>query len=177
MIDYIRVAKLNKDAILPTRKNKTDAGLDLYACLGDEHKSKTSKRIIIPYNENRIIPTKIMIELPKGYFGWITNKSSKDYLIGGGIVDEGFQGELLVKVINVTKNHISIYHGDAVAQLLILPHTRPNVILVEPVEILEVVTDRGKDGGINKQNELVDDNYNYEMDDFYYDVYRERGKI
>lgn len=145
----MKVLKIYKDAKLPTRKNPTDAGLDLYVYYeGTEY-------IIFP-EEVIIVGTGIAVEIPKGYFGWITNKSSKDYLIGGGIVDEGYRGELLVKIINVSGEKVYIQHGDAIAQLLVIPCSKPILedISNDPDLVDEFYQDkagRGDDGGIMRQ--------------------------
>lgn len=140
----MRVAKLDEKAIIPTRKNKTDAGLDLYPL---------ENVTVINPGDVKIIGTGITVEIPQGYFGWITNKSKSNFLIGGGIVDEGYQGELLVKVINPTTETYILYHEYAFAQLLVLPVIYPTMDEVTIEEIHKVVSDRGSDGGIVKQVE------------------------
>ena len=113
----MKVVLLNELAKLPTRKHETDAGLDLYA----------NERVQILPGEFRIVKTGISIELPKNTFGWITNKSRNNFLIGGGIVDEGYTGELLVKVFNPTQLPVSIVLNQAFAQLLVIPIVKPEV--------------------------------------------------
>lgn len=137
----MKVSKLDPNATIPFRKNFNDAGADLYA-LGD---------YIIHDGMNKIIHTGITCEIPEGCIGWITNKSSKDYLIGGGIVDEGYQGELLVKIINVTDSTLVIRDGDAIAQLLILPVKILDIVETPFSEIHQNKSDRGSDGGIVRQ--------------------------
>lgn len=137
----MRVAKIHKGATLPTRKNPTDAGLDLYAWT-------PWGVIVIGSLEHATVSTKIVVEIPKGHIGWITNKSSKNYLIGGGIVDEGYRGELLVKVINTAGNPVVINHKDSIAQLLIIPVKILDVEETRLDRLLEEETDRMDDGGI-----------------------------
>src|SRR3990172_3230211 len=59
-MNTIRVAKLYDNAILPNRKNPTDAGMDLYAWFDDYHRMA----IIHPHSFT-IIHTGISIEIPK----------------------------------------------------------------------------------------------------------------
>ena len=138
----MKIALLYNDAKLPTRKNKKDAGIDLYAYLSD----------MDGYNvydgDTVIFRTGVTIEVPPGYFGWITNKSSKDWIIGGGIVDETYQGELLVKMMNISGKNQYIVHGDAVAQLLIIPCIHPEIEVVSCNDIHKHKTERGELGGI-----------------------------
>jgi len=141
----MRYSLLYEDTVPLKRKNPTDAGIDLYAYLADMDGYNVSPGDVV------IFRTGVTVEIPEGCCGWITNKSSKDYLIGGGIVDEGYQGELLVKVINVTDKILRFVHGDALAQLLILPIKIPKLELADLSEIHKVKTNRGEDGGIARQ--------------------------
>ncbi len=140
-MDIIRIAKLHSDAILPCRKNPTDAGMDLYNLIETN----------INFGEPAILKTGVTIEIPKGYFGWITNKSKNDFLVGGGIIDEGYQGELLVKIINISHHYIKILSGQAIAQLLIIPVKIPEIVEVNLDEIHKIKTARGSTGGIVNQ--------------------------
>ena len=130
----------------PTRKHETDAGIDLYADV------QNALAYYIGPHQSMIVHTGIKVEIPKGFFGWITNKSGNDYLIGGGIVDEGYQGELLVKVVNPYKEGLIISKDSkAIAQLLILPCLIAPVEVVPYDEIHKKQSDRGNDGGIVRQ--------------------------
>jgi dUTP pyrophosphatase len=143
-MEEIKVALLYDDATVPVRKHDKDAGIDLFAYV------EGSYGLAYP-GEVTIVETGITVEIPDGYFGWITNKSSKDYLIGGGIVDSTYQGHLLVKICNVTDKPIIIEHGMAIAQLLIIPCITPKVNLVDMKDIHNSKSDRGTDGGITRQ--------------------------
>lgn len=145
----MKVAKLYQDAVVPKRKYSKDAGLDLYAYLDD------MDEYVVHPGDITTFRTGVTVEIPKGYFGWVANKSSKDWLIGGGIIDETYQGEILVKVINVTDDILHFYHGDALGQLLIIPCITPEVELVDIKDIHKDKTDRGGDGGIVRQMRLI----------------------
>ena len=132
---------LNNEAIPPTRKHSEDAGADLYSCI----------HIEIPPNAYKIINTGITVKIPKGYFGWITNKSSKNYLVGAGIIDSGYQGELLIKIFNPTSDIVVINIGEPVAQLLIIPVKIPELVFANLDEIYKERSSRGNDGGIYRQ--------------------------
>ena len=149
----MKIAKLYKDAVIPTRKHKGDAGLDLYCYLVDEE--GPAYNYVVEPNAIVIFKTGITVEIPLNYFGWIANKSKKDYLIGGGIIDETYQGELLVKVINTSGEILYFSHGDAIAQLLIIPCIHPEIELVDMVNIHKTRTSRSNDGGIVRQQRLI----------------------
>ena len=143
--DVLDVEKLDEYALLPNRKHSTDAGLDLYSL---EHYE------ILP-GQSKIIRTGITIKIPYNHFGFITNKSRNNFLVGGGIIDSGYQGEILVKIFNTNSFSdllpikLIIERRDAIAQLLIIPC----IILpvVEKDNIHEKESDRGKSGGIAEQ--------------------------
>jgi dUTP pyrophosphatase len=94
-----------------------------------------------------IIPTGIKVELPENTFGLLKPKSRHSFLIGGGVVDEAFRGEILVRVIPFEAGYVKI--GDAIAQLIVLPVLYPKV---EQVRSLSK-SPRGEDGGINREHE------------------------
>lgn len=138
----INVSRVNPDAILPTRNNETDAGIDLYC--NNNH--------IIPPLETRIIRTGIRIDIPEGYFGLIKPKSKNTHLVGAGIVDEGYQGEILVKIININKELTQVLtRGTAVAQLVLIPTIYPKIAVVDDDVIFKSKSDRGNSGGILTQ--------------------------
>lgn len=134
----MKFAKLYEDAKLPTRKNYTDSGIDLYAYYN----------IDVGVNGIYVMRTGITCEIPKNYFGWITNKSRNNFIIGGGIIDETYQGELLIKIINTSNGVLHLDKGQAIAQLLIIPCITPEVEEVPLDEIHKKKTERGATGGI-----------------------------
>lgn len=150
----IKFATLYSSAKEPKRKYVGDAGIDLYLYLGelDEEDSINKELYVhIPANSMYICKTGVTVEIPDGYFGWITNKSRNDFLIGGGIVDAGYQGELLVKVINPVDWDLELVQGQAIAQLLIIPCETPEVLMVSSSDIHQDKTERGNTGGIVDQ--------------------------
>jgi len=132
----MKIVKLREEAIIPNKKYNTDTGYDLYAVENTQ---------ILPFSSG-IVLTGIAIEFPKGIWGWITNKSRSNYLIGAGIVDNGYRGEIKIRVFNLTNETINFKAGDAVAQLVLLPLIST---LVEVTNELSL-SDRGSDGGINR---------------------------
>jgi len=134
----LKVKKLYEDAKLPTRKHSTDAGIDLYAYLEFNFDE------IYPH-ESTVIHTGVCVDIPEGCFGFVTNKSKSQFLIGAGIIDSGYTGEILVRLFNPTNEYLELEHGCAIAQLLIIPCDMSDV---EEVDEINKVTDRGATGGI-----------------------------
>jgi dUTP pyrophosphatase len=146
----IRFALISRTATPPTRKNITDAGIDLYIDL----RSRGIETMDLYPNAVQIFHTGLKVCIPTGYVGWIANKSRADYLIGGGIVDQEYQGEILIKVINVTNDILTFNHGDAIAQMLIIPCLTPQILVTDSAGLYEKDSERGEDGGIGRQDYL-----------------------
>lgn len=137
----IRIARINSNATLPTRKHASDAGLDIYA----------NADFVIPPHSTSIITTGITVEIEPGFVGLLKPKGRNDHLLGAGVVDAGYQGEILVKVVNYGAESMLIKPGDAIGQLLILPIFTPEVVEVPPDEIHTHNSSRGNTGGIVDQ--------------------------
>jgi dUTP pyrophosphatase len=138
----VNFSKVSSDAFLPTRKNKTDAGIDLF-CNGN---------YLIKPHETKIIKTGIRVKIPKGFFGLLKPKSKNNHLVGAGVIDEGFQGEILVKVVNTNNELLQVLtNGAPVAQLLLIPTIYFIINEVEDDKLYTEESVRGKSGGIVSQ--------------------------
>jgi dUTP pyrophosphatase len=140
-MDTIKVSKLHDKAFTPDRKHEDDAGIDVYAC----------GNYIIPPTGNGTVRTGITVEIPEGYMILVKPKSRSNYVIGAGVIDSNYQGEVLVKIVNYTTSPISINDGDAVAQLLLIPIITPKVSMVDINEVHQTKSNRGATGGIVTQ--------------------------
>lgn len=135
----IKVKKLHEDAKLPFRANKTDAGADLYAC-----------SISLDEKDNIVYNTGLSFEIPKGYCGIITPRSScskMDLVMPNsvGVIDSDYRGEVKV-VYKPTQrdDRLTEFYdiGDRIAQMLIVP-----IELAEFEEVDELSkTNRGSGG-------------------------------
>ncbi len=131
----LKVKRLNENAKLPERKHEEDAGLDLYSCEEVE---------ILP-NEIKTISTGIAIEIPKGYFGLIKDRSglaTKGLHVLAGVIDSNYRGEVKVVLINLSKEKIKIEKNSRIAQLIIIPYLKVNIQEVEELS----QTERGEKG-------------------------------
>ena len=110
--------KLDEGAIMPTRAHETDAGLDLY----------TREIAVIKAGESHVFDTGVHIQLPHGTYGEIQSKSGLNInrgIVSEGVIDEGFTGEIIVKLYNhglFTEEFVS---GDKITQLVIMPVMYP----------------------------------------------------
>lgn len=127
--------------IRPRRKHPTDAGIDLFAA---------EATTIPPISIGGIgtVRTGIMIDIPAGTMLLLKPKSRHDFILGAGVVDAGYQGEVLVKVVNLSNEPLSFEKGDPVAQAV---HLSVHCLVLEEVpakELFHVGTLRGSTGGI-----------------------------
>jgi dUTP pyrophosphatase len=135
----LRVAKLNEDAVLPSRAHEGDAGLDLYAC----------EAAHIGPGERWSVGTGIAVEVPEGHAGLVLPRSglAREHGIAlvnsPGLIDAGYRGELRVLLLNTDPaDTFRVEPGNRIAQLVISP-----VELAEPVEA-EVLSESARgDGG------------------------------
>lgn len=132
----LKFKKLTKDAIIPRREHSNDAGLDLFC----------NEPIVIPPKERILVSTGIACSFPGGYVLKVENKSGRSLtyglLVGGGIIDSGYRGEIKVILFNLSGHKIAIGKGEKIAQLILYP-----VCLDEPVEVEDLdETERGTGG-------------------------------
>ena len=101
--------------LLPSRGYSDDAGVDLYVSRDFE---------IGPYDFGDV-PCGVKIDIPHGYWGMITGRSStlrrRGLLVNTGVIDAGWTGELFAGVQNLTGTTARVEAGDRLAQLILLP--------------------------------------------------------
>lgn len=126
---------LEKDAFLPRRAHKTDAGLDL----------RSPVDAIVPAGGSAVIDTGVHVELPEGTAGLLISKSGlyvKHGLSSTGLIDAGYTGSIVVKLYNHSGVDYYVSRGHKVSQLVIIP-----VLLPELREVPELSsTPRGNGG-------------------------------
>ncbi len=137
-MDKIRAAKLVENAKIPTRKHPDDAGIDFYSV----------ETITIPPHSFDVTGTGITVEIPAGYVGLLMPKSRNDHLLGAGVIDAGYQGEIRIKLANLTDQPLVIKEGQPIAQMLLIPIVTPVVEEIPADVIHQVKSDRGATGGI-----------------------------
>ena len=114
--------KLDKIAHMPTRAHVSDAGLDLYA----------PYPATIPSHGYTVIDTGVHINIPEGYVGLITSRSSLMLkgLTTRGTIDAGYHGPIRVVLFNHSDVPYIVHTDDRIAQLVILPIITPHVSIV-----------------------------------------------
>ncbi|MHC1785299.1 MAG: hypothetical protein AB9891_21555 [Anaerolineaceae bacterium] len=141
MVLIIGYALLHSDAFPPTRKHSDDAGMDVYAYADT----------VIPPHSFGIVPTGISVRVPKDCMLDARPKSKSNFLIGAGVIDFGYQGEILIKVANITSEQLVIQRGQAVAQLVASQILIGELVEVSKEALFENESRRGPDGGIARE--------------------------
>ena len=154
-----------RDVKTPIRGHANDAGIDFFV--------PNDFDAYVEPNTDVLIPSGIKAELPTGYMLMAANKSgvvtsrgaalkcrgkAKDdafespIILGACIVDEPYQGEIHIHMINVGKETVHIKPGTKIAQFILVPVSYEDVELVESEdEIFQTKSDRG-DGGFGSTN-------------------------
>lgn len=105
---------LDDGAFMPERAFKLDAGLDI----------RTPRRVQIKAFESAVIDTGVHVQIPTGYAGVLISKSGlnvKRNLTSTGLIDAGYTGAISVKLYNHGDEVQTLYAGDKVSQLMIVP--------------------------------------------------------
>lgn len=136
-MEQMKVKLVNEYAQLPTRGSKDAAGLDLYCPF----------HIKVPADSQKKIPLGIAVEIPQGYMGLLVPRSSMSKTPlrcanSVGIIDADYRGELSIAYENISCSDYTIFRGDRIAQLIIVPIA---IVDVEEAQTLSE-TERG-DGG------------------------------
>ncbi len=134
----IRIKRLAPEATIPRYETPEAAGLDLAALEG----------VTLEPGEWARVPTGLSLEIPSGFEGQVRPRSGLavrhgvTVLNAPGTIDSDYRGEVQVALINLGPRSFEIEAGDRIAQLIIAPVTR-----VEVLEVSELTaTERGSGG-------------------------------
>lgn len=121
-----------EDIPLPRYMSEAASGMDLYAAVDGS--------VRLERNEIRLIPTGIHIELPPGYEAQVRPRSGLALKYGltlvntPGTIDSDYRGEIGIILCNLGKDRFTVERGMRIAQLVIQPVTRAELITVERLE-------------------------------------------
>lgn len=112
----------------PKYANETDACMDLKVKVDDE------KCLIAPYT-SKSFSTGIKVQIPEGYTMLIFPRSSTGFRLhcmlsnSTGIIDAGYRDEVRLAIFNYGDSAVEIEDGQRLAQMMIIP--RPKINLIE----------------------------------------------
>ena len=140
--ENIIFVKTHPDAVLPTKKYRTDSGYDISAV----------EDVVIPARGSAVIPTGLkMGYIPKGYWIKIENRSSMGFKYKlschAGILDNGYRGDLGVMIYNHSDVDHQVKKGDRIAQLIVYELHDFEAALYDDVDVFKRdITERGEKG-------------------------------
>ncbi|MBN1779063.1 MAG: dUTP diphosphatase [Candidatus Buchananbacteria bacterium] len=139
----IKIKKTKDDVKLPSYAHPGDAGLDVYSLENYELKP----------GERRIFDLGFALELPEDFVAIVKDKGSLPKHGGlhtmGGVFDSGYRGEYNILLINLSDQSYQIEEGDKIAQLVIIPFARAELLEVE--ELTESSRGAGSFGSTGKK--------------------------
>jgi len=115
-----------RGALLLNRAHSTDAGIDI----------RTPRGFLLPARSSAIIRTGVHIELPPNTVGMLKSKSGLNIfhdIISEGVIDEGYSGEIMVKLYNLSDEPYQFERGDKIIQLVVMPVHYPDVVQVDEI--------------------------------------------
>jgi dUTP diphosphatase len=130
----------NEDMALPEYETESASGLDLRAAVKEE--------LAVNPGEIKLVPTGIAVSIPQGYEGQVRPRSGLALRYGIGMVnspgtiDSDYRGEIGLIVINWGRETFLIRRGDRIAQMVIAPVSKAEVIEVDDLDS----TSRGEGG-------------------------------
>jgi dUTP pyrophosphatase len=140
-LNTLKYSKLSDQAKPPTRKHPADAGVDVYAL----------NSVVVPPHSSARVRTGLTFEIGPDFMLLAKPKSGSDFLVGAGVLDPEYQGEVLVKVVNYTAEPLVINSGDPIAQLVQVRIYTDSLEEMPIGDIHKRETKRGAGGGIVRQ--------------------------
>jgi len=139
-VKITRIDSGSRDLPLPSYATAGSAGMDLYAAVTSE--------VTIQPSETLLVPTGYSIELPEGIEAEVRPRSGLaikhqiGILNSPGTIDSDYRGEVQVPLINLGRQAFVVERGMRIAQMLILPVPKAQIVEVEELD----QTKRGKHG-------------------------------
>jgi dUTP pyrophosphatase len=122
------VQRLDASAPLPAYARDGDAGLDLHA----------AHDVTLEPGGRALVGTGLAIALPEGFAGFVVPRSGLALKHGvsilntPGLIDAGYRGELKVLLVNHDPTAaVTLRRGERIAQLVIQPVERAELVLVD----------------------------------------------
>lgn len=133
--------KMGREIPLPRYQTVGAAAMDLCACVDEAVTLAPGQRIGIP--------TGIAIALPSpDYAALVFVRSGMGFKHGiglsngVGVIDSDYRGEISVGLVNLSGEDYTIRPGDRIAQLMVVPVVRPELVQVDELD----ETERGAGG-------------------------------
>jgi dUTP pyrophosphatase len=136
----VQIRRLRPHAIMPRYQTEHAAGIDLHAAIDES--------VVIAPGAAKMIGTGLALAIDPGFEGQVRPRSglaAKHQVTvtnSPGTIDADYRGEVMVLLINHGREPVTIASTDRIAQLVIAP-----VVRAELVEVVELdMTTRGSGG-------------------------------
>lgn len=141
----LKFQKITNTAKIPTKTYPEDAGIDFYS----------DDKITVTGGSTVKIKTGIRCEVPKGFCLVGRDRSglasTTSAIVKAGVIDEGYRGEVQIIMANHGSYPIVINRGDKVAQFLLLPVPRVNIIEAE----VDITSTERKEKGFGSSDTIA----------------------
>ena len=138
----MKIAKV-RDVKTPERGTARSAGLDLF--IPNDFRPSG----IMP-QERMLIPSGLKIKVPEGYMLKAENKSGiatkTGLIVGATVVDEDYQGEIHISLINTSNSMVALSPGMKIVQMVLTKVLYADVEIVEEKDLFTQTTERGSGG-------------------------------
>lgn len=142
IIEELKVSRIG-DVKLPVRGHDFDAGIDFFIP-NDFHET------LLNLGDSITIPSKIKVNVPKGYMLKAENKSGiatkLGLQVGASVIDHGYQGEVIMHLTKITKGTIVLQPGQKIVQCILQQISTCKIKEVPVEELYESVSERGEGG-------------------------------
>ena len=133
----LKVVKTHPDAKLPHRAHDSDSGYDVYSV----------EEAIVPGNGSVVVPVGLTLAyITPGYWFRVEPRSGLGFKHNLqphlGIIDNGYRGDLGIKLYNFSNVNITLIRGTRIAQLVLYPHITATIWETNKIDD----TERGEDG-------------------------------
>jgi dUTP pyrophosphatase len=129
----VRIRRLRKDAVLPRYMSELAAGMDLHAAIEEP--------LLLSPGQRCLVPSGFALAIPAGFEGQVRPRSGLALRHGvsmvntPGTIDADYRGEIAVILINHGSEPLQIAPGDRIAQLVIAPVERAELLEVEELDV------------------------------------------
>jgi len=125
----------------PNRGTEASAGIDFYV-------PENFETVVLKSGESVLIPSGIRVQVPRGYALVAFNKSGvavkQGLSVGACVVDEDYEGEIHLHMINTSDKDQTIVTGQKLVQFVLIPVAYFDIEEVEDIQSRN--TQRGSGG-------------------------------
>lgn len=129
---------VRSEELIPEYATELDGCLDIKVDLGEDAKSYTS--LAVPAGHTLAVSTGIQVKIPKDHVMLIFPRSSTGLKLHCmlantvGVIDAGYRDEVKLLLHNYGEKAIYLTHAQKVAQFMIIPRPKVDIVLVQDDE-------------------------------------------